>query len=95
MCPSGRGARRTCKVYPQNLKHLQGPRGESMLWCCADGATVVPWCMTRVVVGRKRLVIRACRKGFILRECNLSTDKSTGKVPFRWCYLALSHRRPH
>ena len=82
MCPARRGVRHTYKVYPENPKHLQGPRGESTLWCCADGAVVVPWCVTRAVVGRKRLVIRACRKALILREFNLSTDKSTGKVPF-------------
>lgn len=80
--PARRGARHTYKVYPKNLKHPHGARGESRLWHCADGATVVTWCVTRAVVGRKRPVIRACQKGLKLKEFNLSTNKSTGKVPF-------------
>jgi len=38
MCPARRGARHTHKVYPENLKHPEEPRGESTLWCCAGGS---------------------------------------------------------
>lgn len=55
---SSRGkSRHTYKVYPKILEHLQGCRMRGHCGAVAIGATVVPWCMARTVVGRMMMTL--------------------------------------